>query len=890
MANTIQIKRTPNSTVNDDTVVAGELVWKDNHADAGGANGSLYIGDTDGDLRHIGGVGSGAVAGIINNATANELVTVASTTSELDAESTLTYNTADGLGLSTTAADVPFTLTNTETTYSSQPHIKMVKNGANVEDNERLGKLSFHGDDSAGNVTQYGEMEFLIYDTTATDESGKMHIRVATSDGTNTSLKNSFTSTGHPTGEYVDTTIGYSTDSTCTVTGDLAAQDINGKIITAQTNFVPDAADGAGLGTAALEFSDLFLANGAVINLGTDQDVTLTHVHDTGLLLNSAMVMQFRDSAISIGSGADAALDLTSDGSIDMNVGAAGVIIKGTTPKLTIGDAASEDTFLVFDGQAQDYRIGLDDGTDKLEFGVGSAHGTTTAMTIDANQQVKITATTASSSSTTGALIVAGSVGVAGDVTIGDDIVLPSDSAAITLGNDKEIELSHVHNKGLKLRNTSSSDNRPAILLLESTENAVVLDEVIGVLDFKAGGVSAGQDSILVAAGIEAVAEGTFGTASNATKLSFKTAASEVAAEKMSLSSAGVLTVSSNIVGGGTYSGGGLMTTGGNVVIPNAGTIGSASSTSALAIASTGDVTIAQDLLVSGSLNVTGSVVEIDSTSMVVKDKELWVGVPGGVIEKVYSRSNGTTTATITSASHGLDEGDEVLIVGAAGTQDGIYTILSGGSFASGVFEITTTETSAISAQPVWHSVSETTDATADGAGLYVAGNTTGGDPAGAASWYFDYSPSPAWETKIGIRVDARDSGAAGFHVLNPLAGTDVGRTISDFDGTHTGVESNHAQLTVLGNTTTTSSNTPAENNTTGLLVAPQGNAIPASKTATVVSSAAFFEPVISLGSGSAVTNAATVYIASVPTEGANNYALYGTGAIGGFTIDGGTF
>jgi hypothetical protein len=62
----------------------------------------------------------------------------------------------------------------------------------------------------------------------------------------------------------------------------------------------------------------------------------------------------------------------------------------GTTPKLTIGDAGAEDTLLVFDGNAQDYRIGLDDGTDVLEFGVGSAHGTTTSLKMDASLNVDV--------------------------------------------------------------------------------------------------------------------------------------------------------------------------------------------------------------------------------------------------------------------------------------------------------------------------------------------------------------------------------------------------------------------------------------------------------------------------------------------------------------------
>ncbi len=70
---------------------------------------------------------------------------------------------------------------------------------------------------------------------------------------------------------------------------------IQGSTITATTAFVPDASDGAALGTSSLEFSDLFLADGAVINFGDDQDVTLTHVADTGLLLNSTNQLQFND-------------------------------------------------------------------------------------------------------------------------------------------------------------------------------------------------------------------------------------------------------------------------------------------------------------------------------------------------------------------------------------------------------------------------------------------------------------------------------------------------------------------------------------------------------------------------------------------------------------------
>ena len=112
--------------------------------------------------------------------------------------------------------------------------------------------------------------------------------------------------------------------STLAVTGAVTGS----STISAATAFVPDASDGAALGTSSLEFSDLFLADGAVISLGDDDDVTLTHVADTGVLLNGANVIQFRDSGLTIGSNADGDLDIVSDGTAvdSINIESAGGI------------------------------------------------------------------------------------------------------------------------------------------------------------------------------------------------------------------------------------------------------------------------------------------------------------------------------------------------------------------------------------------------------------------------------------------------------------------------------------------------------------------------------------------------------------------------------------
>ena len=107
--------------------------------------------------------------------------------------------------------------------------------------------------------------------------------------------------------------------TTLGVTGALTGSStIQGTTITATTAFVPDASDGAALGTSALEFSDLFLADGAVINFGDDQDVSLTHVVDTGLLLSSTDQLQFGDSGTYIHQSADGVLDLVSDTEIEL--------------------------------------------------------------------------------------------------------------------------------------------------------------------------------------------------------------------------------------------------------------------------------------------------------------------------------------------------------------------------------------------------------------------------------------------------------------------------------------------------------------------------------------------------------------------------------------------
>ena len=54
----------------------------------------------------------------------------------------------------------------------------------------------------------------------------------------------------------------------------------------------------------------------------------------------------------------------------------------------TLGDGTASDNSIVFDGNSQDFHIGLDDSEDKLTIGLGSTLGTTAHMTFDANGHI----------------------------------------------------------------------------------------------------------------------------------------------------------------------------------------------------------------------------------------------------------------------------------------------------------------------------------------------------------------------------------------------------------------------------------------------------------------------------------------------------------------------
>ena len=526
---------------------------------------------------------------------------------------------------------------------------------------------------------------------------------------------------------------------------------------TASAN-TPSSADAEALGSASLEWSDLFLADASTIQFGADQDVTLTHVHNTGLLLNTTMVVQFRDSAINIGSPADGDLDINADDEIELNstlidlngnldvsgtltqtgvatfaaipVFSAGINVSGGTiagtlstaaqanitslgtlttltvdnvitngatightsdtdlitladgivtvagevqmttldiggtnitstaaeinlidggatvgttavadgdgvlhndngtmrvtsaatfktyfqegistayDDLTAGDAAvlitTSSGNITIDAAASDSDIifkGTDGGADKvfatfdgsaggdlflngglidlkndgsnvsqIKFycessnahaqtliGAPHAQSADNTLTLPDGADGVILSTTSTATVTnktlTSPVINTGTFGTSILPTSADGTTLGSaskefsdlflaDAGTIQLGNDQDVRIIHNADKGVILKHTATADDKPVSLTLQTGETDMAANDVIGAVDFQAPDEGTGTDAILVAAGIEAVAEGDFSSSSNATSLVFKTGASEAASGKIKVTSAGHL-------------------------------------------------------------------------------------------------------------------------------------------------------------------------------------------------------------------------------------------------------------------------------------------------------------------------------------------------------------
>ena len=280
------------------------------------------------------------------------------------------------------------------------------------------------------------------------------------------------------------------------------------------------------------------------------------------------------------------------------------------------------------DGTGDSLRVGGDKVNDNFSE-IYTLLGTGTALTSGMSSSASVVTLTAPSIATSIAPNSSDGASLGTAALEWSDLYI-ADGGIIYFGDDQEITLTHVADDGLILKHVGTGDGKEPSLSFHAGDNDIAINDVLGSIFFKAPDEGAGTDAILVAAGMEAVSEGDFSSSNNATKLSFLTAASEAASEKMSLSSAGLLTIADDLMikDGGTIgvastndaitiSSAGIVTLKDDLVIKDGGTIGVTSAATAMTIASSGIVTFVDDLVIKdgGTIGVTSAATAITIAS-----------------------------------------------------------------------------------------------------------------------------------------------------------------------------------------------------------------------------------------------------------------------------------
>ena len=420
-------------------------------------------------------------------------------------------------------------------------------------------------------------------------------------------------------------------------------------------------------------------ADSAALKFGADSDITLTHSADTGLILKNTsttgnsgigavLTLQTGDTDIAVnnilgsiqfqapdeGTGTDAILvagkmEVLSEGNFSSSNNATsmrfltgnsaaagsdgGSLILGSTGNLTLKDLRTADgSSPTLTLQSGDTDIAQDDVLGTINFQAPDEGTGTDAILVAAGITAISEGDFSSSSNATKLSFKTGASEAATsklELSSGGDLSVLTDGASIFFGASSEIELRHVADDGLILKHVGTGDGKEPSLTFQAGDNDIAQDDVLGSIFFQAPDEGAGTDAVLVAAGIEAVSEGDFSSSSNATKLSFKTAASAAASETMSLSSAGLLTIADDLV------------------IKDGGTIGGSADTDLLTISN-------------GGMTVAGSITFTE------------VAIPSAGAAAIYRRNT-----------------DDNLYIQAAdegGTDKGVY-ILDGGQNALAIIE-----------------------------------------------------------------------------------------------------------------------------------------------------------------------------------------------------------
>ena len=157
----------------------------------------------------------------ITNAGNNRVLTSNGGT-ELNGEAEMTFGASGGalLQLSSSVSNEPvINLVNQNT--DSNPSLIHFSKTATGGNDDKIGVIQFEADNVADELTTFAKILGEISNAVDTDESGRLLLKVAASNGSTSALQQALTATGHGTDNKVDIGLGFGVASVTTVAGDL---------------------------------------------------------------------------------------------------------------------------------------------------------------------------------------------------------------------------------------------------------------------------------------------------------------------------------------------------------------------------------------------------------------------------------------------------------------------------------------------------------------------------------------------------------------------------------------------------------------------------------------------------------------------------------------------
>ena len=308
----------------------------------------------------------------------------------------------------------------------------------------------------------------------------------------------------------------------------------------------PSSADGQALGSASLEWSDLFLADAGTIQFGNDQDVLLTHVQDTGLLLSGTNVIQFNDASQNIGAPSNAILDINATDEIELNatlvdvnanLDVSGTIVSAGTISGTLATAAQGNitslgtltTLTVDNVITNGSTIGHTSDTDLITLadGIATVAGEISVTTLDIGG-TNITTTAAEIN------LIDGGTSRGTDALADGDGILINDAGTMKMTNVTAVKT--YMQSGLTSNSILDADSNTKIQVEESSDENIIRYDVAGA-----------EVATQTARGFEFTAVGGFIMNQTTNSQTFTIAATENAIVAGPIALSGTITVSGSL-------------------------------------------------------------------------------------------------------------------------------------------------------------------------------------------------------------------------------------------------------------------------------------------------------------------------------------------------------